>query len=442
MSQYFGTDGIRGIANKDLTLDLSAKVGNALTLLKDKPLVVIGTDTRTSKYMLKSAVIAGVLAGGGNVIDLDIMTTPAISFITTLYKADFGVVISASHNPPEYNGIKIFDNTGAKLGEQERDFIEDCIEKNKFNNSQAFGTIQYDQQSHEKYIEYLLKTVETDFKGLKVVLDCSNGASFELAPKIFQDLGAEVFCYNCNSEGFDINVGCGSLYEQFVIQKTIEHQADIGFAFDGDADRVIAATQDGKIIDGDLIIYILAKYLHQNHKLPGNMVVGTHHTNMGMELALQKSGIKLVRADVGDHFVASEMQKCGSVLGGEQSGHIILHNYAPTGDGILAAIQLVNVLKKTGKTIKELADYQTFPQANINIMTEHKYEVLNHQSLQAEIQRIGQDLAQKGRLLIRASGTEPKIRIMVECQDQNLAQNIAQELAQKVKAVINEFGIQ
>jgi phosphoglucosamine mutase len=441
MSEYFGTDGIRGIANKDLTLELSTKVGNALTMFKNEPLVVIGTDTRASKDMLKCAVMSGILAGGGNVIDLGILTTPAISYITSLHKADFGVVISASHNPPEYNGIKIFDRSGEKLGERERDFIEKRIENNDFNYSETFGTIRYDKEVYTEYIKYLLETVESDFKGLKIVLDCSNGASFEIAPKIFQVLGAEVYCYNCNSSGHDINVGCGSLYEQFLIQKTIEHQADIGFAFDGDADRVIGATNDGKVIDGDLIIYILAKYLRQSNRLLGNMVVGTHHTNMGMELALQKIGIKLTRADVGDHFVACQMQKLGCVLGGEQSGHIILKNYAPTGDGILAALQLVNVLKKTGKSVKQLADYDPFPQINFNIKTEHKHEVLKNESLQSEIKRVGQDLAQKGRLLIRASGTEPKIRIMVECIDLDLAQKSAQALVQKIEEVINELNI-
>ena len=436
MSQYFGTDGIRGIPNKDLTLELSAKVGNALTALKRSPLVVLGTDTRVSKDMLKSAITAGILAGGGNVIDLGILTTPAVSYITTLYKADFGVVISASHNPAEYNGIKIFDNSGAKLGEPERDFIEKFIEENNFNHSQTFGTLKHDLSSHEEYIRFLINTVEDDFRGLKIVLDCSNGAAYEVAPKIFERLGAEVYCYNCNNTGHDINVDCGALYEQFIIKKTMEHQADIGFAFDGDADRVIAATKEGKLIDGDLAVYLLAKYLHENKKLNGNMVVGTHHTNMGMELALQKLGIKLVRADVGDHFVACEMQKRGLVLGGEQSGHIILQNFAPTGDGILAALQLVNVLKKTGKTVQELADYETFPQVNINIKTDLKYEILKDEGLQSEIERIGSALANKGRLLIRASGTEPKVRIMIECEDEELAQTLAQGLADKVKEVI------
>lgn len=435
MSQYFGTDGIRGIPNKDLTVELSTKVGNALTLLKKSPLVVIGTDTRVSKDMLKTAVSAGILAGGGNVIDLGIMTTPAVSYMTTYYKAEFGVVISASHNPAEYNGIKIFDSTGAKLGEAERDFIEECIEKNKFHNSKTFGTLKHDLASHDEYIKFLMDTVETDFKGLKVVLDCSNGAAFEVAPKIFEKLGAEVYSYNCNSAGHDINVDCGALCEKFIIDKTMEHQADIGFAFDGDADRVIAATKEGKLIDGDLTIYILAKYLRQNNKLNNNMVVGTHHTNMGMELALEKLGIKLVRADVGDHFVASEMQKRGLVLGGEQSGHIILQNFAPTGDGILAALQLVNVLKKTGKTVQELADYEIFPQVNINIKTELKNEILKDEGLQDEIKRVGSVLAGKGRLLIRASGTEPKIRIMVECLEKDFAEKIAQDLAKKVKEV-------
>ncbi|HEY8390059.1 MAG TPA: phosphoglucosamine mutase, partial [Clostridia bacterium] len=385
MSQYFGTDGIRGIANKDLTIELSAKVGNALTLLKENPLVVIGTDTRISKDMLKLAVISGILAGGGNVIDLGILTTPAISYITTLYKADFGVVISASHNPPEYNGIKIFDNKGAKLGEIERDFIEDCINQNKTNYSQNIGTANQDLLSHERYINFLAESVDTDLKGLKIVLDCSNGASFEVAPKLFEKLGAEVFSYNCNHTGHDINVNCGSLHEEFLSKKTKEIKADIGFAFDGDADRVIASDSDGNIINGDSIIYILAKYLHSIGRLKGNIVVGTHHTNMGMEMYLKQSGIKLIRADIGDHFVACEMEKYDCVLGGEQSGHIILKDHAPTGDGILAALKLVSVLKKTQKSIKELNDFYVYPQVNINIEVSDKHKVLANEYLQSEL---------------------------------------------------------
>ncbi|HEY8423850.1 MAG TPA: phosphoglucosamine mutase [Clostridia bacterium] len=436
MGKYFGTDGIRGIPNKDLTLELAVKTGNALTSLKKNPLVVIGTDTRESKDMLKTAVTAGILAGGGNVIDLGILTTPGVSYITTLYNADFGVVISASHNPAEYNGIKVFDNTGAKLGETEIEFIEKCIDENIYNYSQTFGTLKQDLQSHEKYIDFLAGSIEGDLKGLKVVLDCSNGASYEIAPKVFEKLGAEVYAYNLNNTGSDINVNCGALHEQFIIQKTKEHQADIGFAFDGDADRVIGSSKDGKLIDGDLTIYILAKYLKQRGQLPGDAVVGTHHTNMGMELALQKLGVKLIRTDIGDHFVASEMQKRGLAVGGEQSGHIILHNFEPTGDGILAALQLVNVLKKTGKSVQELVDYETFPQVNINIKTEYKHEILKDESVQAEIQRIGKELAQKGRLLVRASGTEPKVRIMVECSDKALAEQKAQELEKKIKEAV------
>ena len=435
MSQYFGTDGIRGIANNDLTIELSSRVGNALTILKGRPLVVIGTDTRTSKDMIKSAVMSGILAGGGNVIDLGVLTTPAISYITTLYKADFGVVISASHNPPEYNGIKIFDNLGAKLGEAERDFIEDCINKNKTNYSQDFGTMEDDLISHERYINFLADSVDTDLSGLKVVLDCSNGASFEVAPKLFQKLGAQVFCYNCNHTGHDINVNCGSLHEEFLSKKTQEHKADIGFAFDGDADRVIASDCDGQIINGDSIIYILAKYLHSVGRLKGDMVVGTHHTNMGMEMALKECGIKLIRADIGDHFVACEMDKYNCLLGGEQSGHIILKNFAPTGDGILAALQLVSVLKKTKKSIRELNDFFVYPQENINIQVSDKHKVLADKFLQSELIRIGKEIANKGRLLVRASGTEPKVRIMTECIEQKLTKEIANQIAEIVKKV-------
>lgn len=440
MGKYFGTDGIRGIANDDLTFELAAKVGNAITLLKSSPNVVIGTDTRVSRDMLKAAVMSGILAGGGNVLDLGILTTPGISYITTLYQADYGVVISASHNPPEYNGIKIFDSLGAKLSEEERDFIEECINKNStnFTGATEVGKMEDDLNSHSKYCDFLAASIDGNLNGIKVVLDCSNGAAYEIAPKVFEKLGAEVICYNCNYGGEDINEDCGSLHCDFLAKKTVENKADIGFAFDGDADRVIAADSDGEIINGDSIVYILAKFLQSSGKLNGNNVVGTHHTNMGMEISLQNSGIKLIRADVGDHFVACEMNKCDCVLGGEQSGHIILKNYAPTGDGILAALQLVNAIKKSKKTIKELNDFTNYPQSNKDIAVNDKYKILGNDKLKQKAESLGKNLKGVGRLLIRASGTEPKIRIMAECKDETLACNVATELYELVKKISEE----
>lgn len=434
MRRYFGTDGIRGVANQDLTFDVAYKCGNALAALKKFPTVVIGRDTRLSGDMLTLAVSAGVTAGGGNVLDVGIMPTAAIAYLTKYFGASYGVVISASHNSPEYNGIKVFGANGYKLLEDEEEQIEDCFTKGLYIPHPNLGKYKKIEYGADIYVDYLRKTCPEGLNGLKVALDCCNGAAYEVAPQIFKELGADVRVYNSENTGLRINVDCGSLNPQGLINKVTEKGCDVGFAFDGDADRLLAVDDSGRTIDGDQIIYLLGLSMKQEGKLKGDMVVGTHHTNMGVQRALEKKGIKLLRSDIGDKYVMELMQKEGAVIGGEQSGHIIISEYATTGDGILSAIQLARLIMKEGK-ISDQLDFNLFPQVNINLIVKDKIRVMNNEGLAEFIDSCRDEIKSKGRVLVRASGTEPKIRVMAECEDVETAQKIAQSIAERVKSI-------
>lgn len=434
MRRYFGTDGIRGVANQDLTFDVAYKCGNALAALKKFPTVVIGRDTRLSGDMLTLAVSAGVTAGGGNVLDVGIMPTAAIAYLTKYFGASYGVVISASHNSPEYNGIKVFGANGYKLLEDEEEQIEDCFTKGLYIPHPNLGKYKKIEYGADIYVDYLRKTCPEGLNGLKVALDCCNGAAYEVAPQIFKELGADVRVYNSENTGLRINVDCGSLNPQGLINKVTEKGCDVGFAFDGDADRLLAVDDSGRTIDGDQIIYLLGLSMKQEGKLKGDMVVGTHHTNMGVQRALEKKGIKLLRSDIGDKYVMELMQKEGAVIGGEQSGHIIISEYATTGDGILSAIQLARLIMKEGK-ISDQLDFNLFPQVNINLIVNDKIRVMNNEGLAEFIDSCRDEIKSKGRVLVRASGTEPKIRVMAECEDVETAQKIAQSIAERVKSI-------
>ncbi len=434
MRRYFGTDGIRGVANQDLTADVAYKCGNALSALKKFPTVVIGRDTRSSGDMLTLAVASGVTAGGGNVLDVGIMPTAAIAYLTKYFGASFGVVISASHNAPEYNGIKVFGADGYKLLEDEEEKIEECFTKGLYAPHPNLGKYKKIEYGADIYIDYLRKTCPEGLNGLKVALDCCNGAAYEIAPQIFKELGADVRVYNSENTGIRINVDCGSLHPQGLIDKVVEKECDVGFAFDGDSDRLLAVDNNGKTIDGDQIIYLLGLSMKEEGKLKGNMVVGTHHTNMGVQRALEKKGIKLLRSDIGDKYVMELMQKEGAVIGGEQSGHIIISEYATTGDGILSAIQLARLIMKSGK-ISEQLDFNLYPQVNINLIVKDKIRVMNNEGLAEHIDNCRDEIKAKGRVLVRASGTEPKIRVMAECEDLETAQKIAQSIVDRVKSI-------
>lgn len=439
MGLFFGTDGLRGIVNEDLSYEIAYKCGNALSILKDSPLVVIGRDTRVSGEYLTVAVAGGVMSGGGRVIDLGVVPTAGVAYLTRALGADYGVVISASHNPKEYNGIKVFDKNGYKLSEREEERIERTFIRNKVNPFPSLGSFTSDSRLVKKYEDFLVSSSENSLKGLCVVLDGANGAACRVAPAVFRRLGAQVVATNCFDDGMKINDSCGALYPQTLVKRMKRYNADVGFAFDGDSDRLIAVDKSGKIIDGDMIIYMLAKFMRDRGALKNNTVVGTSHTNMGIEAALAREGIKLIRTDIGDKYVLARLVEDGLSLGGEQSGHIILKDIHSTGDGILSAIAVSNMIVASGKTLCELFDAELYPQVNINIVVEDKLKVMNSERLARESAAIQNALADCGRVMVRASGTEPKIRVMVESPDEQLNRKYAEQLTSVVKSVDSEI---
>lgn len=435
MTTYFGTDGIRGIANSSLSHEMAFKCGNSLTMLKDKPVVIICKDTRISGDVILSAMATGIMCGGGSVINCGILPTAGLAYITRLYKADYGVVISASHNPYEYNGIKIFSDEGYKLTEEQEEAIEDCFNRINLKTGKDIGTTSIDDKAKELYLSYLLSTVKGDFKGLKVVLDCACGASYSIAPEVFKKLNCIVIENHTDIVKGTINDNCGSLYPETISKAVVSIGADIGFAFDGDSDRVIACDENGKIVDGDCLIYILAKYMKKCGRLNGNMVVGTSHTNMGIQKSLSDNGIKLLRADIGDKYVRELMTIKNCTLGGEQSGHIIIGDLGTTGDGILSAIQICRVLNESGKKFSKLDDAVLYPQININILVKDKMLIINSEHLQTAIEKCKMQFGSSGRVMVRASGTEPKIRIMAECENYDQAKKTADYLTAVIKEI-------
>lgn len=435
MAVYFGTDGIRGVANSSLTHEIAFKCGNALTMLKKNPKVIICKDTRISGDMILYSMASGIMSGGGNVINCGILPTAGLSYMTKEYKADYGVVISASHNPYEYNGIKIFSAEGIKLTEELEEKIEELFNKTHFKTGKEIGTLQTDTNAQEKYAEFLINSVKTDLKGLKIVLDCACGASYKIAPEVFEKLGCKVIKTHSDIKSGTINDKCGSLFPETLAKEVLKNDADAGFAFDGDSDRVIACDEKGEIVDGDGLIYILAKNMLKEGRLKGNFVVGTSHTNMGIEKALKAHGINLLRADIGDKYVRELMDLKGCMLGGEQSGHIIIGDIHTTGDGVLSALQVCCVLKSSGKKLSELNDCTLFPQVNINITVKDKFVVINNEKLQYLTESCREKLDSRGRVMLRASGTEPKVRVMVECEDLKEAEEMAQKLSSLVKNI-------
>lgn len=438
MGVFFGTDGLRGKVNEELTFDVAYKVGNALSILKENPKIVIGSDTRISNTYLTLGVASGAMSGGATVIDAGVVPTAGIAYLTKHIRADYGVVISASHNSGEYNGIKIFNAEGYKLGDKEEERIERCFIHNKTNDFPNIGTFKQDLTLIKDYRDFLISAGKFSLKGKTVVLDCAYGAAHRVAPEVFRKLGANVIAANAVYNGLKINEGCGALHPENLVRRVFRYKADMGFAFDGDADRLIAVDEKGNIIDGDMIICGLAKYFKVKGVLKKNTVVGTSHTNMAIEDELKQSGIKLLRTDIGDKYVLAEMLKKDLSLGGEQSGHIILKDIATTGDGILTAINIANMLLDKGSDMSSILGVKLYPQINLNVVVEDKFRVMNSEELSKEIIKYNSELEGKGRIMIRASGTEPKIRIMVESKDKELNQRIANSMASFVKKVGEE----
>lgn len=431
---YFGTDGIRGIANLDLTCPLALSVGNALASLKKNCRVLIGMDTRVSGDMLLHAVATGVMQGGGDVLDVGVMPTAGIAYLTRFYKADYGVVISASHNPAEYNGIKVFDADGYKLGDKRERDLELRMANPHIVRSIATGKYMFMHDSAADYVKFLLSNID-GLKGLRVLVDCSNGAAGRVAKTVFEQAGASVVAINTSAAGIDINENVGALYASNLAPKVKDGGFDVGFAYDGDADRLIAVDENGNVVDGDHLLYILACEAQRRGHLETGSVVGTHHTNMGVQEALENKGIKLVRADIGDKYVLEQMLKDGSPLGAEQSGHIILGRHTTTGDGILASLVVAQIIADSGKPLSQLDEAKGYAQVNINVPVSDKLRIINSEAVTNEVGKVYEELAGQGRVLLRASGTEPKIRIMVECKSESKAKTLAKRLESVLKSL-------
>ena len=428
MGLFFGTDGMRGVVNEDLTYEIAYKCGNALSVLQEKPTVVIGRDTRVTGEYLTLAVALGAMSGGAKVIDLGICPTAGVAYLTKKTGADYGVVISASHNPKEYNGIKIFDRNGYKLGDKEEERVERCFIRNRIDVYSGVGSYEQRFNAVRLYEDFLTGAKGVSLQGLSVVLDGANGAASRVAPEVFRRLGASVVATNCRADGMLINDGCGALHPETLVSRMKRYDADVGFAFDGDSDRLIAVTADGRIVDGDVILYVLAGYLKKKGELRGDVAVGTSHTNMAIEHALAAKGIGFLRTDIGDKYVLHKILEKDLSIGGEQSGHIILKDYHTTGDGILTAIFLASVLAEENTSLEVLADVTPYPQVNLNIVTADKMRVINSEELSEEIALLRNELGDGGRIMVRASGTEPKIRIMVESRDEGKNREYAERL--------------
>ena len=437
----FGTDGVRGVAGVDLTADLAFNLSTAAaSVLADlgefaghRPTAIVGQDSRASGQYLEEAICRGLSSAGIDVYRVGILPTPAISFLVKDRGADLGVMISASHNPASDNGIKFFDRTGSKLADQIEAKIESVLGQ-IVESSNGAGSVIEDLGAKESYIQNLLKSLDGNLSGLKVVVDCANGAASFVAPELLKRAGAEVIAISASPNGLNINDNCGSTHLENLIKTVKGEGADIGIAHDGDADRVLAIDDKGSVIDGDFILGILA----QDMELPTKTVVGTVMTNLGLIKALEEKGIKFIATAVGDRYVLEEMLAGGHTLGGEQSGHIIMSKYANTGDGLLTALQLISKLKKSGKSASELASFmKRYPQVLINVSGVAKEKLASNQVISKAVVDVQQKLGDKGRVLLRASGTEALIRVMIEAQELSLAQELASELATLVKSELS-----
>ena len=439
MGIFFGTDGIRGVVNEDLNFDIAYRCGNALASESKKMKIIIGRDSRVSGSYLTLAFAVGAMNAGADVIDIGVIPTAGISYLITQEKADYGVIISASHNPAEYNGIKIFDKSGYKLGDKREDALERKFMHATVVDAKDIGVYTQDFSMVKKYERFLIDSCNTPLDGLTIVLDGSNGAASRVAPSVFRELGAKVIATNCREDGEHINDNCGSLYPEGLAKKVLKYKADAGFAFDGDSDRLIAVDETGAIQDGDKVVFMLAKDLKAKGLLRGNAVVGTSNTNMGIKEELEKDGIELIRVDIGDKYVIAKLIEKNLSLGGEQSGHIICKNIGNTGDGILSAIQVAKILAETKRPFSVLAKVDLYPQSTRNVIVRDKLKVINNEELKNVIYAQEQLLGDGARVMVRASGTEPKIRIIVESKESESGKASAELLAELVQKIDNEI---
>jgi phosphoglucosamine mutase len=445
----FGTDGVRGIANKELTAELAYKLGRAgayvLTEGTHKPKILVGMDTRISGDMLESALVSGILSVGAQAICVGVIPTPAVAYLTRKYDCDAGVVISASHNPVEYNGIKFFNAQGYKLSDELEDTIQNVIENNfegvPLPTGEEIGRkIEEAGEALGDYVEFAKSTIDVNLKGLKIALDCANGASYISAVKAFKELGAQVYVVNNDPDGVNINKNCGSTHPKELMEYVVKKGCDLGLAFDGDADRCLAVDEKGNLINGDFIMAICSKYLKERGKLDKDTVVVTVMSNLGLNIALNKEEIKTVKTKVGDRYVLEEMIKEGYKLGGEQSGHIIFLDYNSTGDGLVTGLQIAAIVKERGKTLSQLASMmKELPQVLVNarIPNDKKNIYLEDEEIVSKIKEIEEKLDGCGRVLIRPSGTEPLVRVMLEGEIQSEIDGMAHNLAKLIEIKAN-----
>ncbi|MBS2967381.1 phosphoglucosamine mutase [Metabacillus sp. KIGAM252] len=448
MGKYFGTDGVRGVANSELTPELAFKIGRfggyVLTKDKDRPKVLIGRDTRVSGHMLEGALVAGLLSIGAEVMRLGVISTPGVSYLTKALGAQAGVMISASHNPVQDNGIKFFGPDGFKLVDEQELEIEGLMDQAEDHLPRPVGAdlgqVNDYFEGGQKYLQFLKQTVDEEFSGIHVALDCAHGATSSLATHLFADLEADVSTMGTSPNGLNINDRVGSTHPEAMAAFVLEKGADIGLAFDGDGDRLIAVDEKGNIVDGDQIMFICAKYLKDQGQLNQDTVVSTVMSNLGFYKGLEAAAIQSIQTAVGDRYVVEEMKKNQYNLGGEQSGHIIFLDYNTTGDGLLTAIQLVNILKATGKTLSELAEEMTkFPQLLINVRVSDKHHVTDNAKVKAVIEEVEKEMAGNGRILVRPSGTEPLVRVMAEAPTEELCRQYVERIVAVVK---DEMGIE
>lgn len=448
MGRLFGTDGVRGVANEELTPVLALQLGaaGAYVLSRDnshKPLILVGGDTRQSGDMLASALMAGACAVGATVYDLGILPTPAVAYLAKKYHADAGVVISASHNPMEFNGIKFFDGNGFKLPDAVEDEIEEVLRSDMkdviFPTGEGIGRIERRQDLAEEYVAHSIETVNVDLQGMKLVLDCAEGASFYTSVEAFRRAGADVVAIHTDPNGININRNCGSTHLEELQARVLQEKAQAGFAFDGDADRFLAVDEKGNVVDGDRIMAIVGNVMKQKGELKDDTIVVTVMSNLGLHLMGEREGLRILQTKVGDRYVLEQMKATGANLGGEQSGHIIFLDENTTGDGLLSALHLAKVMQESGKPLSVLKEImKVLPQALVNahVSNRSKEHYMEYPEVAEGIRLLEEKFAGAGRVLIRPSGTEPLVRVMIEGEDQKEIQAEAEALAAVIEKVM------
>lgn len=448
MSRLFGTDGVRGVANKELTPLLAMQLGQAgaSVLTKEtshKPTIMVGCDTRISGDMLANALMAGVCSVGANAVYVGVVPTPAVAYLTRKNHMDAGVVISASHNPVEFNGIKFFDANGYKLPDAMEDEIEAIIKNDMkdlaFPTGTEIGSITYRTDAREDYVKHATEAIPVDLHGMKIVADCAEGAAYYTSVEALKLLGADVVAIHNNPDGTNINAGCGSTHMEELMERVKAEKADVGLAFDGDADRLLAVDEKGNKVDGDQIMGIVGNYLKEQKKLKKDTIVATVMSNLGFFLMGEKQGIHMEQTKVGDRYVLERMRQIGANLGGEQSGHVIFLDENTTGDGLLSALHLLQVLVDTKKPLSELATImEVLPQALVNakVPNDKKNSYMENPQIADAIDALTKKFAGEGRVLIRPSGTEPLVRVMIEGRDQNRIQEEAEKLAALIESAM------